>query len=134
MSCDPGSSCANYADPQAICDGCAQKDMPCNNGLECCWGNLFRPSPDVPFPLDQWVCFEMMMKVNDVGQANGEMAYWINGALAHEVKTMDFRTDDMLKVNLVRLQHYITTGDANNHSNRIWFDDVVVSPEPIGCN
>lgn len=35
--------------------------------------------------------------------------------------------------NRTRLQHYITTGDAQGHSNVIWFDDVVVSTERIGC-
>jgi hypothetical protein len=133
MTCDPGASCDNYADPQAICDGCAAKGMPCESGLECCWGNHFRPSPDVALPVGQWVCFEMMMKVNDVGQSNGEMAYWIDGALAHQETTMRFRTTADLGLNMVRLQHYLETSDAQNHSNQVWFDDVVVSTEPIGC-
>jgi hypothetical protein len=133
MTCDPGSSCDNYADSQAICAGCADKDMPCTNGPECCWGNHFRPNPDVALPVGQWVCFEMMMKVNDVGQSNGEMAYWIDGALAHQETTMRFRTTADLGLNGIRLQHYLETSDAQNHSNQVWFDDVVVSTEPIGC-
>jgi len=133
MKCDPGTTCSKYADPQAICDGCATKDMACTNGLECCWGNNFAPSPEVTLPLDQWVCFEMMMKANDPGQANGEMAYWIDGALADERTDMAWRDSADLKLNMVRLQHYLETSDAQSHSNRIWFDDVVVSTEPIGC-
>ncbi len=133
MGCDPGATCSNYADPQAICDGCATKDMPCTNGLECCWGNNFAPTPDVPLPLDTWVCFEMMMKANTPGQNDGEMAYWIDGKLAHEKKDMAWRTTADLKLNMVRLQHYNETSDVQNHSNRIWFDDVVVSTERIGC-
>jgi len=31
------------------------------------------------------------------------------------------------------LQHYLTTEDAAGHSNRVWFDDMVVSTERIGC-
>jgi hypothetical protein len=34
---------------------------------------------------------------------------------------------------MVRLQHYLETSDAKNHSNQVWFDDVVVSTQPIGC-
>lgn len=133
MKCDPGSSCANYANPQQICDGCAQKGMPCSNGLECCWGNEFHPSPEVGLPLDKWVCLEMTMKANDVGQKNGEMAYFIDGKPVHQVTGLRFRDVATLKLNGVRLQHYVTTEDAGGHSNRIWFDDVVVSTQPIGC-
>src|SRR5690606_35725184 len=46
MTCDDGGYCSgDYA--QNICDGCADKDMPCTNGLECCWGNHFEPEPAV---------------------------------------------------------------------------------------
>jgi hypothetical protein len=132
MKCDSGATCDKYADAQKICSGCAEKDMPCSNGPECCWGNHFRPDPNVALPVDQWVCFEMMMKANDVGQSNGEMAYWIDGQLAHQVTTMQWRTTTDLGLNKVRLQHYVTTAGAQNHSNRVWFDDVVVSTERIG--
>jgi len=134
MSCDSGTTCASYADPQQICDDCAKKDMPCLNGLECCWGNTFKPATPVALPLGKWLCLEMMMKANDIGQKNGEMAYWIGGQLALQVKNMEFRSDSKLQLNMVRLQHYLTTSDAAGHSNRAWFDDVVVSTQPIGCN
>lgn len=61
------------------------------------------------------------------------MAYWVDGQLAHEVKTMQWRTDAKLQLDSVRLQHYLTTGDAAGHSNRVSFDDVVISTQPIGC-
>ncbi len=134
MSCDTGANCSKYADPTQICADCAQKGMPCANGPECCWGNEYHPSPEVTLPLDQWVCLEMSMKANDPGQKNGEMSYSIDGKLAHQVTGMSFRTKESLKLNGVRLQHYLTTEDAAGHSNRIWFDDVVVSTEPIGCS
>jgi hypothetical protein len=133
MKCDPGSTCDKYADSKAICDGCAQKDMPCSNGPECCWGNHFQPATPVALPVGQWVCFEMMMKANDVGQSNGEMAYWIDGNLVHQETSMSWRTTADLGLNMVRLQHYLETSFAQNHSNQAWFDDVVVSTDPIGC-
>jgi hypothetical protein len=133
MKCDSQTNCAKYANPQQICDGCATKGMPCTNGLECCWGNHFAPSPAVALPLGKWFCFEMMMKQNDLGKANGEMAYWIDDTLAHEVKTMEWRKDAKLQLNMVRLQHYLTTSDAAGHSNRVSFDDVVISTERVGC-
>jgi hypothetical protein len=133
MKCDSGAICDKYADSQSICSGCAQKDMACESGPECCWGNGFRPTPAVALPTNKWICFEMMVKANDVGQANGEMAYWIDGQLAHQETTMQWRTTQDLGLNMVRLQHYVTTSDAKSHSNQVWFDDVVVSTQPIGC-
>ena len=133
MKCDPGASCAKYADPQKICDGCAAKGMPCDQGLECCWGNHYAPSTPVALPVGKWFCLEMMMKQNDLGQANGEMAYWIDDQLAHRETTMLWRKDSKLQLNSVGLQHYITTSDAGGHSNKVSFDDVVISTQRIGC-
>jgi hypothetical protein len=134
MTCDTGASCDNYANAAEICAGCATKDMPCSNGPECCWGNHFYPATPTPLPVGQWVCFEMMLEVNDVGQDNGVMAYWVDGTLAHEETSMHFRDTEALGANMVRLQHYLETEDAQGHSNQVWFDDVVISTEPIGCN
>lgn len=133
MKCEPASICSRYANPAQICADCAKKGMPCQNGDECCWGNHFTPQPAVALPVGSWFCFEMMMRANDVGKSNGEMAYWINGKLAHQVNTMLWRKVESLQLNMVRLQHYLTTGDAQGHSNRVWFDDVVISTQRIGC-
>ncbi|MBD3397112.1 MAG: hypothetical protein GF418_15940 [Chitinivibrionales bacterium] len=74
----------------------------------------------------------MMMKANTVGMHDGEMAYWVNDSLIHHVDTMMWRTSPTLAMNRVRVQHYITTSDAEGFSNRVWFDDVVVSTQRIG--
>lgn len=133
MSCD--TNCGNYADVDAICAECLSKDLPtCTNQPQCCWGNSFAPDPPVAFPVDQWFCFEMTMTANAPGDPDGYMAYWVDGALGHEVSGMVWRISPTLALNRVRLQHYITAGDSNGHSNRIWFDDVVVSTQPIGCD
>src|SRR5690606_29209503 len=48
MRCDSGGYCSgSYA--QNICNGCAAKDMACDNGLECCWGNHFQSETPVLF-------------------------------------------------------------------------------------
>lgn len=60
------------------------------------------------------------------------MAFWLNDELVHEETTMHWRDVPELQLNKAWLQHYIAAGDAQQ-SNRIWFDDVVVSTEPIGC-
>jgi hypothetical protein len=131
MSCD--TRCDRYMDVDQNCQSCAAKEMPtCDAQPQCCWGNHFTPDPAVVLPLGEWVCLEMMMRINDVGQSNGEMAFWLNGRPGHSQTGMHWRDVPELMLNKVWLQHYIAGGDADQ-SNRIWFDDVVVSTGPVGC-
>lgn len=46
-----------------------------------CWGNCFINDPAVKAERGKWVCAELMMKLNDVGDSNGEQALWIDGKL-----------------------------------------------------
>jgi hypothetical protein len=131
MHCDAGGYCSGtYA--QDICTGCAAKNMPCLSGLECCWGNLYQPTPAVVLPRGEWVCLEIMMKLNTAGSADGEMAFWVNDSLALQVAGMHWRDAPELQLNKAWLQHYISSGDATE-SNRVWFDDMVVSTQKIGA-
>jgi hypothetical protein len=130
MTCDKGGYCSGvYA--EKICTQCAAINMPCSNGIECCWGNIFNPSSPVILPRGEWVCLEMMMQLNTVGNSDGEMAFWINDSLALHVKGMRWRNVPELQLNQVQLQHYIESGDATQ-SNQVWFDDLVVSTKKIG--
>jgi hypothetical protein len=43
------------------------------------WGNSFVHNPRLEAVRGQWMCLELMMMLNDVGQSNGEMALWIDG-------------------------------------------------------
>ncbi len=132
MECDP--NCSTYMDVDQVCDECETKGLPtCDERKQCCWGNHFEPDPPVALPVGEWFCFEMMMHANTVGSHDGSMAYWVNDSLIHKVDGMMWRTSPTLALNRIRLQHYITTEDAQGFSNRAWFDDVVVSTEKIGC-
>lgn len=131
MGCDSGGYCSgDYA--QGICDGCAQLDMPCSNGLECCWGNHFSPDVPVVLPTETWTCLEMSMELNTPGQADGSMTYWVDDELGHHAEGLRFRDGPELQLNQAWLEHYIAPGDTD-HPNQVWFDDVVVSTERIGC-
>lgn len=49
------------------------------------WGNSFEH--DVPARVvetEKWICLELMVKMNDVGDSNGEQAYWLDGALSRK--------------------------------------------------
>ena len=47
------------------------------------WGNTFEVGVDLPpVPKEEWICLEVMVKMNDIGDTNGEMAYWLDGKLS----------------------------------------------------
>lgn len=131
MSCD--LNCGNYMDVASVCQECADKGLPtCTVQQQCCWGNHYGPDEPHYFPVGEWFCFEMMMRANTPGVNDGSMAYWVNDSLIHREEGLMWRTSPTLALNRMRVQHYITTSDAEEHSNRVWFDDVVVSTEHIG--
>lgn len=43
------------------------------------WGNTFVRDPQLKVPRGKWVNAELRIKMNDVGDTNGEMALWIDG-------------------------------------------------------
>ncbi len=133
MACDV--ECQRYADEDAICQGCLDRGLPtCTEQGQCCWGENLEPDPPVPLPVGPWVCLEMAMSANTPGEPDGSIEYWVDGASGHRVEGLLFRTSPTLALNRARIQHYVTTEDAAGHSNRVWFDDAVVSTEPIGCD
>ncbi len=73
------------------------------------------------------------MEVNTPGESDGAMAFWVNDDLAYEVGDMYWRDIPELQLNDANLGHYIEVGDADQ-SNRLWWDDMVVSTERIGCS
>lgn len=131
MRCDRGGYCRGDR-AREICAGCAAKGMPCGDEPECCWGNHFRPAAPVELERGRWVCLELMMRLNTPGEADGVMAFWVDGALALEQTGMLWRNTPEIQMNKAWLMHYIAPGDTGR-SNKIWFDDVVVSTEYIGC-
>lgn len=44
------------------------------------WGNKFVHDPTITVPHEQWICVELMVKMNSpVTSKNGEQAFWVNG-------------------------------------------------------
>lgn len=43
------------------------------------WGNSFIHDDSLKIPKGRWVCVELMMKMNDINNTNGELALWIDG-------------------------------------------------------
>jgi hypothetical protein len=117
------------------------------------YGNTFVRDPNHKVEKGKWICVEFMVKMNDVGDSNGEMALWIDGKrISHLGKGFPdgkwvwdkftpgagqpfegfrWRTIEELNINFVWLYVYITKA-PEGHVSKVWFDDVVVAKEYIG--
>lgn len=50
-----------------------------------CWGNSFLHDQKYSVAKGQWICVELMMKLNHPKRRDGEMALWIDGQLARHL-------------------------------------------------
>ena len=103
------------------------------------WGNSFAPREPVPVARDRWICVEIRLECNDPEQADGSQALWIDGEKVGQWNGIRWRTAAHLKVNGLWMLDYITENAPRQNGvveprrvNRIWFDEIVVSSEPIG--
>ncbi|MEO8589819.1 MAG: T9SS type A sorting domain-containing protein [Flavobacteriales bacterium] len=122
-----------------------------------CWGNVLIKGDSVarPVPFDQWLCVEMMIKLNDPDTAhNGELRIWHNSEevgywgpgfptghwlwdkfyiTAGEAPFQGFRwrTDAALNLNYLWIEYYDDTSPAGI-SHHILYDHLVVATERIG--
>ncbi len=126
------------------------------------WGHDFINDPALKVERGEWICVELMMKMNDpVGASNGEQALWIDGKpwtkdgqlVSHlgpgfprgkwvwdsflpepQGEPFEgFRWRSSEALNLNFLWLLLYITDAPpGHVSRIWFDDIVVAREYIG--
>jgi hypothetical protein len=113
------------------------------------YGNIIPPPESVDVPRGEWVCVEIMVKMNTTpDKSDGELALWINGKQVinmapgsvkgywnREKYIIDpvngepfegfrFRTNPKVQVNVVRLQHYVSEGSFENAANYVGTDKV----------
>ena len=106
------------------------------------YGNNFEPREPAPVRRGEWICVEMMVKMNSVPDGyDGEQALWIDGKLAGRFATgtmrgrwskanfrldpagvpfegFRWRTDERVKVNRLWLSHYVTSDSAFPRTDR----------------
>ena len=117
------------------------------------YGNLFGPVEPLQAKRGEWQCVEIMIKLNDPEQRNGEEAFWIDGKLAERYgpgtivgtwfrdmfrrsgvfntdpkpfEGFRWRTDDRVKINTFWLQYYLAhvfENDYNPHDPEIPYND-----------
>ncbi len=116
-------------DPQGVYDRgepvlyCYHLDQPTG------YGEKFRQNVGEPRYITggQWTDFQMMMKLNTPGQADGEIKLWINGELKMHHNTIRFRTVPELQLNAVALGGYIGGTCTSVRDQKIWDDHYMVS-------
>jgi hypothetical protein len=93
------------------------------------YGEKFRQNIGTPTYITsgQWIDFQMMMKLNTPGQADGEIKLWINGDLKMHHQGIAFRTVPQLQLNAVSLTSYIGGHCTSARNQRIWDDHYMVS-------
>jgi hypothetical protein len=95
------------------------------------WGNMLEPElADRVVPeRDRWYCLEQMIQVNDVGQANGELAAWVDGKLYLHFTGLRWRSDASVRIKRFEIGVYIHEA---RQDNTVWYDDVALSTGYIG--
>lgn len=95
------------------------------------WGNFIEPPPDqrlVP-ERDRWYCLEQMIRVNDLGQANGELAAWIDGQLYIHYQHIRWRLAEDVQPKRIDFGIYVHEAQRDN---TVWYDEVALSTGYIG--
>ena len=95
------------------------------------WGNMFAPpkTGQVILKRGVWHCLEHMIKANTPGQADGEMAAWINGNLYIHLKGFRWRTSPEVQLKRISLGLYV---HQSRRPNMVWYDNVALSTGYIG--
>jgi hypothetical protein len=122
------------------------------------YGNTFIHDPTVKAEYEQWASIEIMIKVNDpVASSNGEQAFWLNGKkIVHlgpgfpkgvwiggndfmpestgiSFDGFQWRSIDSLKINLMKIEHYVEEGEeTQGYPGKCRFDDIVCATKYIG--
>jgi hypothetical protein len=85
-----------------------------------------------PIYIGRWFCIETHARLNDANQSNGVMELWIDGRLEARTAGMNWVGNyATYGINAVFLENYMRQG-AWRAEDR-YFDDFVVSTQPIGC-
>ena len=95
------------------------------------WGNMLGPEGKGPLrsPRGRWICLEHMIRANDVGKANGELAAWIDGKLYLHYQGIRWRSAEDVRIKRIDLGVYIHSASKDN---TVWYDDVALSTGYLG--
>lgn len=80
----------------------------------------------------QWKCIEVHVRLNDPNQSNGIHEFWIDGERQARSTNLNFTgTYTEYGLNYLAFENYWNSGSPKEQ--RRYFDNIVVSTSPIGC-
>jgi hypothetical protein len=104
------------------------------------WGDSYRPKPEERKAIEvgRWYCLERHMKLNSVEplKADGLEELWVDGELAIRREGLRFRRVPELRITVFELEvyyHGLPKTYTEEKSAKVYFDNVVVATERIGC-
>ena len=93
------------------------------------WGNHFYADPPFFIERGRWYCFELMVKMNEPGEKNGEQALWVDGEKIIHINGIRWRETELLKLNTFKFGLYI---HYCTHDCTYWVDDPIISTDYVG--
>lgn len=98
------------------------------------YGDNVRPNKGIQPKVneEEWTCFEVMIRLNDVGKHTGEQRLWINGRLVIEQTGMEWRKTNKLVINNIMLSTYTHAPPKPGTKRAVWIDDIVLAKRYIG--
>ncbi len=93
------------------------------------WGASYRT--EFSLHKGKWQAVELMLKANQPGHRDGEIAVWLDGKLLGHWAGFRYRDVPELKINMVHLVLYLHAGNPAG-SYTMFHDDVVVATKYIG--
>jgi hypothetical protein len=98
------------------------------------WGDNVMPNQGVEPRIneEEWTCYEVMVKLNEVGKSNGEQRLWIDGKLVIEQTGLEWRKTDKLVLNNIMLSTNTSEPPKPGEKRTVWIDGVVLAKRYIG--
>jgi hypothetical protein len=102
------------------------------------WGNDF-VSAEVQKPVivpGAWHCSELSLTLNAPDASDGRADFWFDGVHHGAFDGFQWRTDPSLRVTTFALDSYNHMNDGpipESTPNRVRYDNLVISTEPVGC-
>lgn len=98
------------------------------------WGDNVMPNQGVQPAIQEeaWTCYEVMVKMNEVGKQNGEQRLWIDGKLVIEQTGLEWRKTDKLVLNTIMISTNTSQPPKPGQKRTVWIDGVVLAKRYIG--
>ncbi len=104
------------------------------------WGNFFTSTlnPKAIITPGQWHCVEFGLRLNTAGANNrdGKAFFWVDGIAHGDFDNFQWRTSPNLMINTLMLDsynHFLGGTRPASRSNRVRYDNVIISTQPVGC-